>query len=175
MLVGIWSWLLGLLIMLVLPIVLGEWLWRRFLDNRSDFDRKPGILPFALLFGLIGPPVGMAVFLLTASWLERDMPGSRPAAADMLIMLFFFSYIAGGVPALIGGGIMGALRKRMQGWTGVLGALVLGGVLALVCFSLGGRLGGDAQQAWRVILSGALGGAAAASIAYGAWRRAQDN
>ncbi|CAM4377783.1 hypothetical protein [Kerstersia similis] len=169
MLSGIGSWLLGLAAMLVVPIVLGEILWRRFLDHRQNTERKPGVVPLALLFGIVGPPVGMAAFLLVASWLERDMPNSRPAA-DMLIVLFFFAYVAGGVPALICGGVMGALRKRLRGWLAIAGSVVLGGVLAFIFFKLTG-LYVDLQEGWRALMCGAVGALAASSIAYGVWRR----
>lgn len=166
---GIWSWLLGLVAMLVVPVALGEILWRRFSDSIRNPERKPGVLPFSLLFGFVGPPVGMAAFLMVASWLEWDMPNSRPAN-DMLIVLFFFSYVAGGIPALICGGVMGGLRKRFKGWAGIGGAVLLGGLLAFIFFTMTG-LYSDFQEGWRAIVCGAVGGLGSASIAYGVWRR----
>lgn len=88
----------------------------------------------------------------------------------MLIVLFFFSYVAGGIPALICGGVMGSLRKRFKGWAGIGGAVLLGGLLAFIFFTMTG-LYADFQEGWRAIVCGAVGGLGSASIAYGVWRR----
>lgn len=171
---GVLSWVMGVLIVLIVPIVLGEILWRRLAlktDGKGP-PPEPGVLAHTLLFGFVGPPLGLAALLAFAMVMEQRVPVGGDMT-DSLIALAAFSYAAGGVPALLCGFIAGFWRRGLLGWLGWICIPVFGALLSLAFLMATGLFHANAQDIILAVLCGVLGALGSFSIAKGIWRRRQ--
>lgn len=86
----------------------------------------------ALLFGSVGPLLGAVPAALIFWFNQRTPNGGTPQ--DLLLVLGLsvpFSYLLGGIPALVCGAIVGSVRDRLVRWHHSLIAGALGLTLSL--------------------------------------------
>ncbi len=146
-------------------------LWRIW---RRPADKTPGdILRRAAggagLFVALGPPVGVGAFalLVTVSALDLEALKNLP----MMFFLVPYSYIFGGVPALLCGVVAGAFLPVRVSWRSYCWPGLLGGLYAML-FQLGF---GSRDYSWSDLsalslmgaLPGAVGGVVCARVLYG--------
>lgn len=151
------SWLLGWLVLLAMPLlaVVAASMHRRG-SARGMRLRQAAVS--ALLFGLLGPPLGALLIGIPAALTHDD-----PEPIMLLLFLMAMSYLPGLLPALVGGACMGLLRPML----GVAARMV---VAVLIC-GLGAAAFGvgvlDLHTGGTLQLGGL--GAASAAILEGAW------
>lgn len=125
---------------------------------------KPYLIP-PLLFVLIGPSIGVFVFLVIGAM--------RIPSFDVAALLLIYGYFAGGVPAFFAGliyvcawNLRGIFTRLNVFEFGVLLGSVSGLIaFALVCIVIGGKLGWDDFRIYLIpAIAGAVCGGFAASI-----------
>ena len=116
--------------------------------------RLSNILLGALIFGLIAPPLGSLVIMIPIAIAALTAGGSNIASAVLGGMIF--SYLFGGVQAVIVGAIAGALRPCIAGPLGLTAVAILG--VAVNAIAVLALLWSKPEQTSSMIL---LGGACA--------------
>lgn len=125
---------------------------------------KPYLLP-PLLFMLIGPSIGVLVFLVIGA--------TRIPSADVAALLLIYGYFSGVVPAFFAG-LIYVCAWNLRGFLGRLSAfefgVLLGSVSGLIAFAavsivIAGKLGwGDLRFYLIPAIAGAVCGGSAASV-----------
>lgn len=116
----------------------------------------------ALVFGLVGPPVGYVTFLIIL-----HLFGDDARLADMLhpliAMGIVLAYWIGGIPAMATGVLAGLLRPWLGGWRDYFSIGVIGGLLA---FGLALASGGspNLSNVGTLLIPGVVGGAVSARL-----------
>ncbi|WP_447730997.1 hypothetical protein [Pseudoxanthomonas suwonensis] len=106
---SVWKWAFLLALLLVVAGV-------ALLRHRSGCPFRIGqVLGSALIFGLLGPPLGGLMLGLGVLVIES---GSR--GIGLLLFLMLASYLLGLVPAVAGGLCAGLLRPLIGGWARVV-------------------------------------------------------
>lgn len=154
------SWLLGWLVLLAMPMlaVAAALVHRRGAAGRMRLRQAT---VSALLFGLLGPPLGALLIGIPAVLGHDD-----PEPVVLLLFLMAMSYLAGVVPALVGGACMGLLRPMLGVVARVMAAVLVCG-LGAAAFGVG-VLGLPAAG---MLQLGGLGGASAAILECAWWWR----
>ena len=151
------SWLLGWLVLLAMPtLAVAAVLMHRRGSAGGVRLRQAAVS--ALLFGVLGPPLGALLIGVPALLTHDD-----PEPLVMLLFLLAMSYLPGLVPALLGGACMGLLRPMLGVAARVMAAALVCG-LGAAAFGVG-VLGLPPAS---MLQLGGLGGASAA-ILEGAW------
>lgn len=122
------SWPLGWLLLLMMLGMVAAVSYRR---ASTGGVRVAQVARSALLFGVLGPPLGALMIGVPAMLTTED-----PEPGTMLLFLLAMSYVPGLVPALVGGACMGLLRP-MPDAVARLGAAALLCGLASATFGVG--------------------------------------
>lgn len=147
--VVLWLVLAGIPLLVLLVL----WVMRaRTRDRGASFGGWAAALRSGVLFGVLGPPLGgfFVVVPVLVAGLDRE-----PVVFAIFILLM--AYVPGFVPALVGGAVMGALRRRLAAaWRVPVAAGVCG--LAAALFAGIVLFDGEALRMWPPLLLGALSG-----------------
>jgi len=143
-------------------------LWRRP-AGKTPGDILRSAAGGAGLFVALGPPVGVGAFALLVTVAALDLEALKNL--PMMIFLVPYSYLFGGVPALLSGGVAGAFRPARVSWRSYCWPGLLGGLYATI-FQLGF---GSRDYSWSDLtalllmggLPGLVGGVACARVLYG--------
>ena len=109
------------------------------------------ILRGGVLFAVLGPPIGFAIFALIAELVQS--PSASPAPAEYgpfeaFIVAMFFAYPFAAVPASLTGAIVGLVSykgaRERRSWL-ALKSLVIGSIVSLLYF------GGSPLWYWSVL------------------------
>jgi len=119
---------LAWLALLLAPVAAGAVLYRRRPAARPGVR---AVLGTALLYALLGPPLGALVVAIPALLGADD-----PEPGLMLAFFVLMSYPFGGLPALVGGGCVALLRPLLGALGRLLAAALCCG-LTSVLFGLG--------------------------------------
>ncbi len=126
--------LLSVCVLAALSLAALLWrIWRRPAGKTSG-DILRGAAGGAGLFLALGPPVGTAVFALLVTVAGHDLDSLKNL--PMMIFLVPWSYLFGGVPALLCGVVAGAFRPARVSWRSYCLPGLLGGLYAMA-FQLG--------------------------------------
>lgn len=126
--------LLSVCVLAALSLAALLWrLWRRP-AGKPPGDILRGAAGGAGLFLALGPPAGTAVFALFVTIAGHDLESLKNL--PMMIFLVPFSYLFGGVPALLCGVVAGAFRPARVSWRSYCWPGLLGGLYA-TAFQMG--------------------------------------
>lgn len=115
----------------------------------------------ALLFLLIGPPVGSLVVTSGIMLKPEEMPIN---AAAFVMMGAIFSFLLGGAPAVVVGAFAGVIRPALRFSVNCLGVALLGGYLSLLLVGWAPAYGLGDLRTWLVFGAGVLGAGVCALI-----------
>ena len=97
------------------------------------------LVAIVIVFGIVGPPVGAVIFMLTVALIGMDW---KPDASSMFLMTAFsliyaapLSYLIGLPPAMVAGALIGlrlAFFGRMGWLLALAAALAVGGLMEIV-------------------------------------------
>lgn len=118
--------IVGVLAALSLTALLWR-IWRRPAGKTAG-DILRGAAGGAGLFLALGPPAGTVVFALFITIAGHDLESLKNL--PMMIFLVPYSYLFGGVPALLCGVAAGAIRPARVSWRSYCWAGLLGGLYA---------------------------------------------
>lgn len=161
--------LLTVSVLAVLSLAALLWrIWRRPL-GKTPGDILRGAAGGAGLFLALGPPVGVGAFALMVTAAAHDLESLKNL--PLMIFMVPYSYLFGGVPALLCGGVAGAFRPARVSWRSYCWPGLLGGLYACV-FQLGF---GSRDYSWSDLTSllvmggipGLVSGVACARVLYG--------
>ncbi|MBB1626573.1 hypothetical protein [Achromobacter sp. UMC71] len=102
-------------------------IWRRPAGKTAG-DILRGAAGGAGLFLALGPPAGTVVFALFVTIAGHDLDSLKNL--PMMIFMVPYSYLFGGVPALLCGGVAGAFRPARASWRSYCWPGLLGGLYA---------------------------------------------
>ena len=108
-------------------------------DGSTTFSGK--LLRLGALFLLLGPPIGalLPALLIAANVTPTTPDEHRVAQFNTFAVIVLFSYLVGGVPALltgIGAALLAARRESVPLWQVLVVALLASAVSALGTFGL---------------------------------------
>ncbi len=163
--------MLLLTVSVLVVLSLGALLWRiwRRPIGKTTGDILRGAAGGAGLFLALGPPVGAGAFALLLTAAAHDLESLK----NLPLMIFTvpYSYLFGGVPAVLCGGVAGAFRPARVSWRSYCWPGLLGGLYAS-CFQLGFGSRDDSWSDLTALLAmggipGLISGVACARVLYG--------
>lgn len=161
--------LLSVCVLTALSLAALLWrLWRRP-AGKTPGDILRGAAGGAGLFVALGPPVGVGAFALLVTVAALDLEALK--LLPMMLLFVPYSYIFGGVPAVLSGVVAGAFLPARVSWRSYCWPGLLGGLYAMI-FQLGV---GSRDYSWSDLsalllmgaLPGAVGGVVCARVLYG--------
>ena len=143
-------------------------IWRRP-PGKTPGDILRGAAGGAGLFLALGPPIGTGVFALMVTVAGHDLESLKNL--PLMIFMVPWSYLFGGVPALLCGVVAGVFRPARVSWRSYCWPGLLGGLYA-TAFQLGlapREFTWPDIQAWLLMggAPGLVGAVACARILYG--------